>query len=136
LHNLGGHIQAETRILNRVQKSALYNDPHLRSSPILGEGKRRGAVMQGLQRGRCVGKKTASTQSVEALEIKSKSCIEFFNTLLGNTRLGKYAQKVFRVEAVADLFRAISERRLEAGDRVAAALGVRIVGREQVQVRV
>jgi hypothetical protein len=27
--------------LNRAQKSALYKDPHLRSSPILGEGKRK-----------------------------------------------------------------------------------------------
>jgi hypothetical protein len=29
-----------TRILNRAQNSALYTDPHLRSSPLQGEGKR------------------------------------------------------------------------------------------------
>jgi len=29
-----------TRILNRAQNSALYKDPHLRSSPLQGEGKR------------------------------------------------------------------------------------------------
>ena len=28
-----------SRILNRAQKSALYKDPHLRSSPLKGEGK-------------------------------------------------------------------------------------------------
>jgi hypothetical protein len=31
---------------SRAEKRALHKDPHLRSSPILGEGKKRGAVVQ------------------------------------------------------------------------------------------
>ena len=40
-------IDLRDRILKRARKSALNKDPHLRSSPILGEGKNGKAVMQG-----------------------------------------------------------------------------------------
>ena len=51
-------------------------------------------------------------------------------------RFGKDAQKILRVESIANRVGTSAERGLEARDRIAAAFGVRIVGREQVQVGV
>ena len=39
LHEICSHTE-QSRILNRAQNSALYTDPHLRSSPLQGEGKK------------------------------------------------------------------------------------------------
>src|SRR5208282_1720424 len=55
---------------------------------------------------------------------------------LRRPRFGKDAQKILRVESIANRVGTSTERGLEARDRIAAAFGVRIVGGEQVQVGV
>src|SRR6266849_4979184 len=53
---------------------------------------------------------------------------------LGSAGVGKNPQKILRIKTIANRFGAISERRLEARDRISAAFGVRIVGREKIQL--
>src|SRR5216684_5535617 len=55
---------------------------------------------------------------------------------LGSASVRKYAQKIFRIKTIANSFGAVSERRLEARDRISATLGVRIIGREKIQLRI
>src|SRR5882762_3544490 len=55
---------------------------------------------------------------------------------LGSAGVGKDAQKILGIKTIANRVRAISERRLEARDRISAALSVRIVGREKIQLRI
>ena len=44
LHNSGARTQKKKQNLESRAKRALYKDPHLRSSPLQGEGKKREAV--------------------------------------------------------------------------------------------
>jgi len=44
MHNSGARTQKKKQNLESRAKRALYKDPHLRSSPLQGEGKKRAAV--------------------------------------------------------------------------------------------
>src|SRR6202158_3559603 len=55
---------------------------------------------------------------------------------LGSACIGENPQKILRIKTIANRVGAIAERGLEARDRVSAALGVRIVGREKIQLRI
>ena len=74
---------------------------------------------------------------IEAAACRDKSTRECgLCASVSSAGVGKNPQKVLRIKAIANRFRAISECRLEARDRISAALGMRIVGREEIQLRI